>query len=40
MEKAQEEKTLIIMKPDAIQRSLFGEILQRFEKKGLKIIGI
>ncbi|MBU4536472.1 nucleoside-diphosphate kinase [Patescibacteria group bacterium] len=35
-----EEKTLIIMKPDAIQRSLFGEILQRFERKGLKIIGV
>ena len=35
-----EEKTLIIMKPDAIQRSLFGEILGRFERKGLKIIGI
>ena len=31
---------MIIMKPDAIQRSLFGEILQRFERKGLKIIGI
>jgi len=40
MEKGQEEKTLIIMKPDAIQRSLFGEILQRFERKGLKIIGV
>ncbi|MFH1402488.1 MAG: nucleoside-diphosphate kinase [Patescibacteria group bacterium] len=35
-----EEKTLIIMKPDAIQRNLFGEILQRFERKGLKIIGV
>lgn len=40
MEKATEERTLIIMKPDTIQRSLFGEILQRFEKKGLKIIGV
>ncbi len=40
MEKAKEERTLIIMKPDAIQRSLFGEILHRFEKKGLKIIGV
>jgi len=37
---SQEEKTLIIIKPDAIQRSLFGEILGRFEKKGLKIIGV
>lgn len=40
MNDPKEEKTLIIMKPDAIQRSLFGEILQRFEKKGLKIIGV
>ena len=40
MEKGIEEKTLIIMKPDAIQRALFGEILQRFERKGLKIIGV
>ena len=37
---SQQEKTLIIIKPDAIQRSLFGEILGRFEKKGLKIIGM
>ncbi len=37
---SQEEKTLIIIKPDAIQRSLFGEILGRFEKKGLKVIGM
>ncbi|MCK4386768.1 MAG: nucleoside-diphosphate kinase [Candidatus Pacebacteria bacterium] len=35
-----EEQTFIIMKPDAIQRSLFGEILSRFERKGLKIIGV
>ncbi|MSU44739.1 nucleoside-diphosphate kinase [Candidatus Nomurabacteria bacterium] len=34
------EKTLIILKPDAIQRNLVGEIISRFEKKGLKIIGI
>lgn len=33
------EKTLIIIKPDALQRNLFGEIISRFEKKGLKIIG-
>lgn len=36
----QNEKSLIIMKPDAIQRNLVGEIIGRFEKKGLKIIGI
>jgi len=34
------EKTLIIIKPDALQRSLFGEIISRFEKKGFKIVGM
>ena len=34
------ERTLIILKPDAIQRNLMGEIISRFEKKGLKIIGM
>jgi nucleoside-diphosphate kinase len=33
------EKALIIFKPDAIQRNLIGEVLARFERKGLKIIG-
>lgn len=40
MTENQEEKTLIIIKPDAIHRSLLGEIVARFEKKGLKIIGL
>jgi nucleoside-diphosphate kinase len=35
-----EEKTLIIFKPDAIHRGLVGEMVSRFERKGLKIIGI
>ena len=34
------ERTLIILKPDAIQRSLIGEIISRFERKGLKIVGM
>ena len=34
------ERTLIIMKPDALQRSLVGEIVSRFERKGLKIVGM
>ena len=34
------EKALIIIKPDAIQRNLVGEIIGRFERKGLKINGI
>lgn len=34
------EKAFIIIKPDAVQRGLVGEILSRFEKKGLKIVGL
>ena len=34
------EKTLILIKPDAVQRGLAGTILNRFERKGLKIVGI
>ena len=34
------EKTLIISKPDALQRNLVGEIVTRFEKKGLKVVGM
>ncbi|MFN4244172.1 MAG: nucleoside-diphosphate kinase [Tepidisphaerales bacterium] len=34
------EKTLIILKPDAVQRGLCGEIITRFEKKGLQIVGL
>lgn len=34
------ERTLIVLKPDAIQRGLLGEIVTRFEKAGLKIIGV
>ncbi len=33
------QQTLIIFKPDAVQRGVVGEILTRFEKVGLKIIG-
>ena len=33
------EKTLVVLKPDAVQRGLVGEIVSRFEKVGLKIIG-
>ncbi len=40
MENTNEEKTLIIMKPDALQRNLLGEIISRFEKKGLKVMGM
>jgi nucleoside-diphosphate kinase len=35
-----EERTLVLIKPDALQRNLLGEIIGRFERKGLKIIGM
>jgi len=34
------ETTLILIKPDGVQRSLSGEIIQRLERSGLKIIGL
>ena len=34
------ERTLIIAKPDAVQRGLAGEILKRFENRGLKMVGL
>jgi nucleoside-diphosphate kinase len=34
------ERTLIVLKPDAIARGLAGEILTRFERAGLKVIGL
>jgi len=33
------ETTLIILKPDAVQRGLMGRIISRFEDKGLQIVG-
>lgn len=40
MKHPKEEQTLIIVKPDAIHRGLLGEITTRFERKGLKIVGM
>ncbi len=34
------ERTLVLLKPDALQRGLIGEITARFEKKGLKLVGM
>lgn len=34
------QKTLVLLKPDALQRNLLGEIVSRFERKGLKIAGL
>ncbi len=34
------ERTLVLIKPDGVQRCLIGEIISRFERVGLKIIGM
>jgi nucleoside-diphosphate kinase len=35
-----QERTFVLIKPDAVQRGLVGDIIQRFEKRGLKIIAL
>lgn len=37
---AQNERSLVIVKPDAVQRGLIGEILVRYEKRGLRIAAL
>lgn len=34
------ERTLVLIKPDGVQRSLIGEIIQRYERTGLKLVGL
>lgn len=34
------EKTIVLIKPDGVQRGLVGEIVHRFERKGLKLVGL
>lgn len=34
------ERTLVILKPSAVQRGLIGEITSRFERKGLRLVGM
>jgi nucleoside-diphosphate kinase len=34
------DRTLIVIKPDGIQRSLIGEIIKRYERVGLKLVGV
>ena len=36
----EQEKTLVLIKPDGVQRGLIGEIIARFERKGLKLVGL
>ncbi len=34
------ERTLVIIKPDGVQRTLIGEIIKRYERAGLKLVGL
>ena len=34
------EKTLVLIKPDGVQRGLIGEVTRRFERKGLRLVGM
>ncbi|OGD88821.1 nucleoside-diphosphate kinase [Candidatus Curtissbacteria bacterium RIFCSPHIGHO2_12_FULL_41_17] len=34
------QRTVVLLKPDALQRGLVGEIIHRFERKGLKLVGL
>lgn len=36
----QKERTLVIIKPDGVQRTLIGEIVRRYERVGLKLVGL
>ena len=40
MQHPSKERTLVLLKPDAIQRSLIGEIMTRYERLGLKLVGL
>lgn len=37
---ASTQRTLILIKPDGVQRKLVGDIVQRFERKGLRLVGL
>src|SRR6516162_4715726 len=39
-EEAFMQRTLILLKPDAVQRRLVGTLIQRFEQKGLRLVGM
>ena len=40
MKHHKDERTLVIIKPDGVQRTLIGEIIQRYERVGLKLVGL
>ena len=40
LDEIRRERTLVLLKPDAVSRHIVGEILQRFERKNMKIVGM
>ena len=40
MKRPKQEKTLVLIKPDGIQRSLIGEVIRRYERVGLKLVAL
>lgn len=40
MSHSKKERTLVLIKPDGVQRTLIGEIIQRYERVGLKLVAI
>lgn len=40
MVKVSKQKTLVLVKPDGVERGLVGEVIKRFENRGIKIVGI
>src|SRR3989344_3873431 len=40
MKHHKEERTLVLIKPDGVERSLIGEIIRRYERVGLKLVGM
>jgi nucleoside-diphosphate kinase len=40
MEHPKQERTLVIIKPDGVQRGLIGEVIKRYERTGLKLVGL
>ncbi|MFA5099005.1 MAG: nucleoside-diphosphate kinase [Candidatus Paceibacterota bacterium] len=40
MNNLKNEKTLVVIKPDGVQRGLIGEIVKRYERSGLKLVGL
>jgi nucleoside-diphosphate kinase len=40
IKKIKKERTLVLIKPDGVERKLVGEIISRFEKAGLRIVGL